>query len=832
MHRAVWVMFGLGWSTPVAWAVAPDKVAATYELSDRQIKRLTVSADRRLVAAASADGDLVLLDSDAWTTHVVVPCTSRAVAFGETSTDGVTPVYVGCMDGSVRGWRYDGETLEPDTDEDEAPTWSLDDDPIVGLWMGGDDRLYALVEPGESPLVLHSFDPNSSAAASTPIVFQRSDFREAAIGGTVSGAAGTLYVAHGSSDFTRVELPSGVPTPTLGFVNTVTEVQDVTIALGAGGVTAGVYVADADRGVFQWTGQVGGVGAVDVLPVDADLTNVRAMTVTSDASGALDGIVYQRAARIETVATWGTEPTVTVTGVDFEALDMVNGPAGYVFVGTEDGELVVLSDRPWLEEIAASPSAGETGTTYTLSFRTDVAGSYKVYVGGDRTGNGDEVGSGEVDAAGAVSVNLTVSEAYEEGANDLYVVFTDARGRVGHARARFAVDDAPERISLADGDVTFANRALRIGFDALTDGDLSEYLVYVSTTPFLPRDFRDGGGPEGEVDGGLISPVSLEARDDVDRVTGRLAPLRNGVTYFVAVRAVDASGTEGPMSNVVEGVPRVVVRPGERVGETGGSGCATGTGSGLGALVGAAALLLRRRNLAIAALFASVGLAVPAADAQESAPNERKEGLARFNRDITPAWGSFEFRHDFQQLQQEPLRDSYAPWVSVFRLETGPQFFRVLELDFGLGFMTRKGFLTDDEGNRSGDSVRMQWLPLSLGATARAHIIDEQPVVPYVGAGIDWVFYREDLGTVNDFKVFTANKASRLVGSKRGWHWSVGGNILLDLFDRDRAGRLEAVSGINDTWLTIEYRRQKIGADDSGFDFSGWALSVGLKMDF
>ena len=70
-----------------------------------------------------------------------------------------------------------------------------------------------------------------------------------------------------------------------------------------------------------------------------------------------------------------------------------------------------------------------------------------------------------------------------------------------------------------------------------------------------------------------------------------------------------------------------------------------------------------------------------------------------------------------------------------------------------------------------------------------------------------------------------------LNGSQFGTHWAVGGQILLDIFDRDRASLLEAQTGINDSWLVVEYRQQQL-AGEGGFDFSGTLLSAGLKFDF
>jgi hypothetical protein len=55
--------------------------------------------------------------------------------------------------------------------------------------------------------------------------------------------------------------------------------------------------------------------------------------------------------------------------------------------------------------------------------------------------------------------------------------------------------------------------------------------------------------------------------------------------------------------------------------------------------------------------------------------------------------------------------------------------------------------------------------------------------------------------------------------------------LLLDIFQPGRAGRLQAGTGITDTFITIEWRKQLVGEDSGGLTFSGDAISVGLKLD-
>ncbi len=120
----------------------------------------------------------------------------------------------------------------------------------------------------------------------------------------------------------------------------------------------------------------------------------------------------------------------------------------------------------------------------------------------------------------------------------------------------------------------------------------------------------------------------------------------------------------------------------------------------------------------------------------------------------------------------------------------------------------------------------MIWLPLSADITGRLHLFDEQPIVPFARFGVDYVFWRES-------KLDTDLSAlSKTNGAKAGTHWGVGGNLLLDLFAPNRASKLESQSGINDTWLTVEYRSQTIGAQSTGLQLSGWSLTAGIKVDY
>ena len=79
-------------------------------------------------------------------------------------------------------------------------------------------------------------------------------------------------------------------------------------------------------------------------------------------------------------------------------------------------------------------------------------------------------------------------------------------------------------------------------------------------------------------------------------------------------------------------------------------------------------------------------------------------------------------------------------------------------------------------------------------------------------------------------------------GSKFGNHFGFGGSLLLDTFQKKRASLLEAQTGINDTYIVFEWRRQRVDQRNlpwsptpelvEGLDFSGDMFTVGLKLDY
>jgi hypothetical protein len=130
----------------------------------------------------------------------------------------------------------------------------------------------------------------------------------------------------------------------------------------------------------------------------------------------------------------------------------------------------------------------------------------------------------------------------------------------------------------------------------------------------------------------------------------------------------------------------------------------------------------------------------------------------------------------------------------------------------------------DENGLQSAEFTNLTVVPLSLGATGRLHIIDDQLLVPYAGIGVDAFFWRESWDAGFGVK-------ERVVGTKRGSHLTAGIDLMLDPFAPGRASLLEAQTGINDSYVVFEWRKQVNGVD-SGLSLSGQTLLIGLKLDY
>ena len=775
----------------VAAAEPPDRQVATLGDASSAAEHLSLSDDGT-VLAYSAGSVGWFLDTQRWALASTADCAVRGAGAGPATAAGVE-VWVGCDDGTIRGFELVGGALSPLTDEAGAArvvtVGSVD---IMGLWHEPASGVWYLLEGETSLLDLHSFDPVGDTVdgqAGYPLQLPFDGYVDA----TVSN--GTLYVAHGGDDVSRMLL--GASAATANVTPFAISIDDIA-ASPSGGVYAvdGAGVLAEHSSVGQYVVLASGLGAPSAVGADAD----DGWLVVAGEGGA-------EAWELSGSALVGTEP-ITAFDLDDSVVDLV-AAGGYAFGGTASVGVAILTANPWVSGLVASPTKVTEGTVVTVSFESDTAGAFGVFLGGGPTGSGDLLAAGEA-VEGPQSVDVTVGSGWAEGDADLWVLVTDPSLNIGYAATTVTVDNPPEALNLDPDALGFGDEALILRFDGATDEDLSSYAVYVTTEAFTAKDWSEGGGPSYAGPDDIVAPIEVPAVPE-EQVEVYIGPLTNYVTYYVSVRAVDTSGLEGPMSPVLTESPRPTYGAADLAGEPGGINCDTSGARG-GVLLGVAALFVAgRRRRAVGAVLAAAVVAPGVAAAEP--------------RDLTPARGSFEVAVGTFDYSDANIEKVYGDGVArSVHVEAGPQLLRFLEIDLGVGFTQATGTTVDENGLQSAEFTNLTVVPLSLGATGRLHIIDDQLLVPYAGIGVDAFFWRESWDAGFGVK-------ERVVGTKRGSHLTAGIDLMLDPFAPGRASLLEAQTGINDSYVVFEWRKQVNGVD-SGLSLSGQTLLIGLKLDY
>jgi hypothetical protein len=152
----------------------------------------------------------------------------------------------------------------------------------------------------------------------------------------------------------------------------------------------------------------------------------------------------------------------------------------------------------------------------------------------------------------------------------------------------------------------------------------------------------------------------------------------------------------------------------------------------------------------------------------------------------------------------------------------------LIEANFGIGFYQELGSQVSETGQSYGEHVMMTIWPFTADLTGKLDVMYEQPLVPFARVGLDSWLWRENWGS----RLPGAEiPAEHIGGGKFGWHYGLGGMILLDSLDRRTADRVEANSGINDTFLVAEYRKTNMFATE-GLQLASTEFTLGLKLDF
>ena len=174
---------------------------------------------------------------------------------------------------------------------------------------------------------------------------------------------------------------------------------------------------------------------------------------------------------------------------------------------------------------------------------------------------------------------------------------------------------------------------------------------------------------------------------------------------------------------------------------------------------------------------------------------------------------------------EAPLNKAYTDnTISIPFIEASYKINNCVESSIGIALAYKfDGYTVDESLKQSIDNetIKMAVIPCYLQANYFYQKIQDQLLVPYVGAGLDAWYYKE--------RVAGERSAQ---GIKSGYHGLIGAKLLLDRIDPKAAPRMKEF-GINNTYLALEMRYNKIdNFGDSALNLSGPIYKVGILVEF
>lgn len=499
---------------------------------------------------------------------------------------------------------------------------------------------------------------------------------------------------------------------------------------------------------------------------------------------------------------------------------MVNSTDGYLYMSDGGGRLVVFSALPFItyNSVTYSNGQGYIGLTdsVTIDWQSDTDGTYKEYVGGTITETGgtaflDSTGSNTGAAVAAVPISQTFNyadnaAALVEGANDIFFFVTDGSGNRGRRATTVQVNVPPPLVNVQS--TGFGRNKIYVNMTRLTEPDIDHYNIYadvdpttVITTPTVS---------------GVVTQPSAGST-----VTGEATGLVNGSVYYIAVEAVDTVGQISASRTYtysdgsrITGRPEDVVGPAGYSGETGCSMLPVKNGERdlavyiAGLLISLSAVYISRRRLSkkyLLLVVAMIGLVPSIASAEEK----------------TPQWWSTEVKANMWMPQAAKTKHFIDQCCNMgASVDGGFLYDSKYGVELGIGFM----YITGDargqlSGEQAQDTFTLILMPMETNFVFRADFKENQLLVPFVRAGVDYVFFHE------------STAGNTVKGIKYGLHGGGGLQILLD--GLDSGDNLERDFGINDVYLTLEGRYNWINSFGSGgLDLSGPMFSVGFLFEY
>jgi hypothetical protein len=251
------------------------------------------------------------------------------------------------------------------------------------------------------------------------------------------------------------------------------------------------------------------------------------------------------------------------------------------------------------------------------------------------------------------------------------------------------------------------------------------------------------------------------------------------------------------------------------------------------------------RSLLIAAL-AAVSITLPSLDARAQGVDEfGAYGTKRGEKSESKQDSAYEFRlgryipEADSGLGSTPFQDTFGNDTRyIIGAEGDWQLFRIPHLGtlapafgFGLTKFTAKARFTVG-GGLSDSDTRLWILPMYVVGVLRADVIPRElsvPLVPYAKLGLGYGLWWSSDGQKNA-------KSNGVVGrgASYGPVYALGGMFLLDILDEDDAKSADGLTGINNSYLFLEWTRTQLdgfgSSDVLDIGSSSWTLGIAIEM--
>ena len=213
----------------------------------------------------------------------------------------------------------------------------------------------------------------------------------------------------------------------------------------------------------------------------------------------------------------------------------------------------------------------------------------------------------------------------------------------------------------------------------------------------------------------------------------------------------------------------------------------------------------------------------------------------------TPISGFFELKFGSYKPDVDSPFQAPGPYERVFG--TDSNFFIEGEYDHQLwrgvgslavglhvGFTKADGNGRNSDGTTSTESTSLKIIPVRLSAIYRFDWLAveyEIPLVPFIKAGLDYAIWWSLQGN-GDLSEAPDNAKGKGYGGTFGYHFSFGMQFLLDWLTPGMARAFDLNSGVNNSYLFVEYLLSNIDdfGSDSSISLGDNVLLIGISFEF